>query len=115
MRPLQAHCHLGLGTLYAMTGQREQARAELDAARGGAAAMTRPSGLPHPGGGRAGVGCPAGAPKKLTPPDAPPTRPPKGRGRPGQAGGRSLLVGHPPPPPPDAFSDRAAHACDNAG
>jgi hypothetical protein len=32
MRPLQAHCHLGLGTLYAMTGQREQARAELSAA-----------------------------------------------------------------------------------
>ncbi len=29
MRPLQAHCHLGLGTLYAATGQREQARAEL--------------------------------------------------------------------------------------
>jgi class 3 adenylate cyclase/tetratricopeptide (TPR) repeat protein len=32
MRPLQAHCHLGLGTLYAMTGQREQARAELSIA-----------------------------------------------------------------------------------
>jgi tetratricopeptide (TPR) repeat protein len=29
MRPLQAHCHLGLGTLYARTGQREQAHAEL--------------------------------------------------------------------------------------
>jgi tetratricopeptide (TPR) repeat protein len=29
MRPLQAHCHRDLGTLYAMTGQREQARAEL--------------------------------------------------------------------------------------
>jgi tetratricopeptide (TPR) repeat protein len=29
MRPLQAHCHYGLGTLYATTGQREQARAEL--------------------------------------------------------------------------------------
>jgi predicted ATPase/DNA-binding winged helix-turn-helix (wHTH) protein/class 3 adenylate cyclase len=29
MRPLQAHCHLGLGTLYAKIGQREQARAEL--------------------------------------------------------------------------------------
>src|SRR5262245_55369299 len=26
MRPLQAHCHRGLGTLYAMTGQRDQAR-----------------------------------------------------------------------------------------
>jgi tetratricopeptide (TPR) repeat protein len=32
MRPLQAHCHRSLGTLYAMTGQREQARAELNAA-----------------------------------------------------------------------------------
>ena len=32
MRPLVAHCHLGLGTLYARTGQREQARAELSAA-----------------------------------------------------------------------------------
>jgi class 3 adenylate cyclase/tetratricopeptide (TPR) repeat protein len=29
MRPLQAHCHRGLGTLYAATGQQEQARAEL--------------------------------------------------------------------------------------
>jgi tetratricopeptide (TPR) repeat protein len=32
MRPLQAHCHHGLGTLYIKTGQREQARPELDAA-----------------------------------------------------------------------------------
>jgi class 3 adenylate cyclase/tetratricopeptide (TPR) repeat protein len=32
MRPLQAHCHLGLGTLYATTGQQEQARAALSAA-----------------------------------------------------------------------------------
>jgi class 3 adenylate cyclase/tetratricopeptide (TPR) repeat protein len=32
MRPLQAHCHLGLGTLYATTGQREPARAELSTA-----------------------------------------------------------------------------------
>ena len=32
MRPLQAHCHLGLGTLYAMTGQRAQARAALTTA-----------------------------------------------------------------------------------
>jgi tetratricopeptide (TPR) repeat protein len=29
MRPLQAHCHHGLGTLYAQLGQREQARVEL--------------------------------------------------------------------------------------
>jgi class 3 adenylate cyclase/tetratricopeptide (TPR) repeat protein len=32
MRPLVAHCHLGLGTLYAKTGQQEQARTELTAA-----------------------------------------------------------------------------------
>ena len=31
-RPLVAHCHRGLGTLYAATGQREQARTELAAA-----------------------------------------------------------------------------------
>jgi class 3 adenylate cyclase/tetratricopeptide (TPR) repeat protein len=32
MRPLQAHCHSGLGTLYATRGQQEQARAELSTA-----------------------------------------------------------------------------------
>jgi len=32
MRPLQAHCHLGLGTLYVKTGRRQQAHAELSAA-----------------------------------------------------------------------------------
>jgi len=32
MRPLQAHCHLGLGTLFAKVSQREQARAALSAA-----------------------------------------------------------------------------------
>ena len=32
MRPLVAHCHRGLGTLYASTGQREQARAALSTA-----------------------------------------------------------------------------------
>jgi tetratricopeptide (TPR) repeat protein len=32
MRPLQAHCHRGLGTLYRQTGQAEQARAELSMA-----------------------------------------------------------------------------------
>lgn len=29
MRPLVAHCHLGLGTFYRRTGQREQAREHL--------------------------------------------------------------------------------------
>jgi tetratricopeptide (TPR) repeat protein len=32
MRPLQAHCHLGLGTLYSTTGQRQLAQAELSKA-----------------------------------------------------------------------------------
>src|SRR5262245_17747346 len=32
MRPLQAHCHRGLGMLYAATGQYAQARAELESA-----------------------------------------------------------------------------------
>jgi tetratricopeptide (TPR) repeat protein len=34
MRPLQAHCHLGLGTLYVQTGRPEPARAALNAALG---------------------------------------------------------------------------------
>lgn len=32
MRPLQAHCYQGLGTLFAKIGQREQARAALSTA-----------------------------------------------------------------------------------
>ena len=32
MRPLVAHCHLGLGMLYAKMGQRGQARAALSTA-----------------------------------------------------------------------------------
>jgi tetratricopeptide (TPR) repeat protein len=32
MRPLQAHCHCGLGTLYATIGRQEQARRELSTA-----------------------------------------------------------------------------------
>jgi hypothetical protein len=32
MRPLQAHCHLGLGTLSAKTAQAEQAHVELSTA-----------------------------------------------------------------------------------
>jgi tetratricopeptide (TPR) repeat protein len=32
MRPLQAHCHCGLGTLYAKAERQEQARAELSTA-----------------------------------------------------------------------------------
>jgi tetratricopeptide (TPR) repeat protein len=33
MRPLVAHCHLGLGTLYSQTGRIELARAALSTAR----------------------------------------------------------------------------------
>jgi hypothetical protein len=33
MRPLEAHCHRSFGTLYATTGQAEQARVELSTAR----------------------------------------------------------------------------------
>jgi hypothetical protein len=32
MRPLQAHCHLGLGKLYRRTGRPAEARAELTTA-----------------------------------------------------------------------------------
>jgi hypothetical protein len=32
MRPLQAHCHHGLGTLYAQTGRRAQAHTALTTA-----------------------------------------------------------------------------------
>ena len=31
-RPVVSHCHRGLGTLYAATGQREQARTALSTA-----------------------------------------------------------------------------------
>ena len=33
MRPLQAHCHMGLGTLYNQMGRLEQARLALSTAR----------------------------------------------------------------------------------
>ena len=47
MRPLQAHCHRGLGTLYATIGQQEQARAELCAAIGLYRAMDMTFWLPQ--------------------------------------------------------------------
>ena len=47
MRPLQAHCHRGLGTLYARSGQQEQARAELSAAMALYHAMDMTFWLPH--------------------------------------------------------------------
>ena len=33
MRPLEAHCRLGLGRVYERTGRREAAHRELEAAR----------------------------------------------------------------------------------
>jgi len=47
MRPLQAHCHRGLGRLYAETGQREQACAELSAASEMYRSMEMTFWLPH--------------------------------------------------------------------
>ena len=48
MRPLQAHCHHGLGTLYATAGQREQARAALATAIALYHAMDMTFWLPRP-------------------------------------------------------------------
>jgi len=47
MRPLVAHCHRGLGTLYVTTGQREQARTALAAAIELYRAMDRTFWLPR--------------------------------------------------------------------
>jgi tetratricopeptide (TPR) repeat protein len=47
MRPLQAHCHRGLGTLYVAAGQREQARTELATALGLYRAMDMTFWLPQ--------------------------------------------------------------------
>ena len=47
MRPLAAHCHLGLGTLYARTGRLESARAELSAAMARYRAMDMTFWLPR--------------------------------------------------------------------
>jgi hypothetical protein len=43
MRPLQAHCHLGLGKLYRTIGRLDEARAELSQA----VAMLREMGMQH--------------------------------------------------------------------
>ena len=53
MRPLQAHCHRGLGTLYATLGQQEPARRELSTAIEMYRAMDDDL-LAAPGGGGAG-------------------------------------------------------------
>jgi tetratricopeptide (TPR) repeat protein len=47
MRPLQAHCHRGLGTLYATTGQWEQTRTALSTAIALYRAMEMPFWLPQ--------------------------------------------------------------------
>jgi tetratricopeptide (TPR) repeat protein len=47
MRPLQAHCHLGLGTLYVKIGQWEDARSELATAIDLYRAMAMPFWLPQ--------------------------------------------------------------------
>jgi tetratricopeptide (TPR) repeat protein len=47
MRPLMAHCHLGLATLYAKAGRREQARAALSTAIELYRAMTMTFWLPQ--------------------------------------------------------------------
>jgi len=43
MRPLQAHCHLGLGKLYGRIGRPDVARAELSTA----ISMLREMGMSH--------------------------------------------------------------------
>jgi tetratricopeptide (TPR) repeat protein len=47
MRPLQAHCHHGLGTLYAKIGRAEQARTELSTAMARYRAMDMTFWLPQ--------------------------------------------------------------------
>ena len=47
MRPLLAHCHCGLGTLYAKAGQQEQARIEFSTAIGLYRAMEMTFWLPQ--------------------------------------------------------------------
>lgn len=47
MRPLLAHCHLGLGTLYAKHERREEARVELSGAIDLYRAMEMTFGLPQ--------------------------------------------------------------------
>jgi tetratricopeptide (TPR) repeat protein len=55
MRPLQAHCHRGLGTLYAKIGRLEQARAELSTAIALCHAMAMTFWLPQAEAARAQV------------------------------------------------------------
>jgi hypothetical protein len=61
MRPLQAHCHRGLGTLYAKLGQQEQARATLSTAIDLYRAMEMIFWLPQTEAAMAEVACRPGA------------------------------------------------------
>jgi tetratricopeptide (TPR) repeat protein len=61
MRPLQAHCHRGLGTLYAKLGQQEQARAALSTAIDLYRAMEMTFWLPQTEAAMAEVACRPGA------------------------------------------------------
>ena len=56
MHPLVAHCHLGLGKLYARAEQREQAREHLTTAATMYREMEMPFWLEKAKGGRRGVG-----------------------------------------------------------
>jgi hypothetical protein len=47
MLPLHAHCHHSLGTVYAITGQREQAQAALSTAIAMYQSMDMPFWLPQ--------------------------------------------------------------------
>jgi tetratricopeptide (TPR) repeat protein len=60
MRPRQAHCHLGLGTLYARTGQRAQAGVALSTAIELYHAMEMPFWLPQAEAALAQVTCSRG-------------------------------------------------------
>jgi hypothetical protein len=56
MRPLLAHCHLGLGTLCSKIGRREEARAELAAATELYRSMEMTFWLPRAEAALAGIG-----------------------------------------------------------
>jgi hypothetical protein len=56
MRPLAAHCHLGLGTLYQKSGRHADARAELATAAEMYRAMEMPYWLVKAEAALAGVG-----------------------------------------------------------
>jgi hypothetical protein len=68
MRPLQAHCYRGLGTLYAKTGQQEQPRRALATAIAMHQAMAMTFWLPQTEAALAAVGgvCNQGTPGSVS-------------------------------------------------